>query len=104
MKLPRILTPHTVTVTPWEGEGAYGDIYGTPRDLVSVRVEETIKLVRDKNGAEVVSSARVFIRPEHAPVPVDSEITLPSGRVAVVLAVAHHHTRPAPEHYELSLT
>lgn len=104
MKLPRILTPHTVTVRPWEGEGAYGDIFGTPRTLTSVRVEETTRLVRDKTGAEVVSSARVFIRPEHAPVPVDSEVTLPSGRVAVVLAVAHHHTPPAPEHYELALT
>ena len=104
MKLPRILTPHTVTVRPWEGEGAYGDILGPERELKSVRVEETIRLVRDKTGAEVVSSARVFIRPEHAPVAVDSEVTLPSGRVAVVLAVAHHHTPPAPEHYELALT
>lgn len=104
MKLPRILTPHTVLVRPHEGEGAYGDVLGDERMLQWVRVEESVRLVRDKTGAEVVSSARVFIRPEHAPIPVDSEVTLPSGRKATVIAVAHHHTQPAPEHYELSLT
>lgn len=104
MKLPRILTPHTVTVRDAEGTGAYGTVLGPDRTLEHVRVEETTRLVRDRTGKEVVSSARVYLRPEHGPVPVDSEVDLPSGRTAVVLAVAHHHTPPAPEHYELSLT
>ena len=104
MKLPRILTPHTVLVRPWEGESAYGDVLGEERMLQWVRVEEGTKLVRDKTGTEVVSSAWVFIRPEHAPVPPDSEVTLPSGRTAKVISVAHHDTRPAPEHSELNLT
>lgn len=104
MKLPRILTPDTVTVKPHEGEGAYGNIWGTPRELKWVRVEETTKLVRDKTGAEVVSTGRVFVRPEHMPIGVDSEITLPTGRTAVVLGVARFFGPPAPEHYVLHLT
>lgn len=104
MKLPRILTPHTVAVRPWAGSGAYGDVFGPERTLQHVRVEEGTKLVRDKDGTETASTARVIIRPEHAPVPVDSEVTLPSGRTAVVLSVDHLDTPPAPEHYVLNLT
>lgn len=104
MRLPRILTPHTVRVENHAGEGAYGDTYDPARTLEYVRVEEGTKLVRDKTGAEVTSTSTVFIRPEHAPVPVDSRITLPSGREATVLSVAHLHTPPAPEHYVLYLT
>lgn len=103
MKMPRLLTPDTVTVKPWEGEGAYGDIFGPERTLTWVKVDEKTRLVRDKTGAEVVSTGQVTIRPEHMPVPVDSEITLPSGRVAVVLGVAHFKHPPAPEHYVLNL-
>lgn len=104
MKMPRFLTPDTVTVRPHEGEGAYGDIFGPQRTLKWVKVDETTKLTRDKNGAEVVSSGQVIIRPEHMPIPVDSEITLPSGRIAVVLSVAHFKHAPAPEHYVLHLS
>lgn len=102
-KLPRILTPHTVTLKPHEGEGAYGDVYGTSRELWSVKVEEGAKLIRDRNGAETVSSARVYIRPEHMPVPLDSVVTLPSGREARVETVDTFHHPPAPEYYGLNL-
>ncbi|WP_313276786.1 hypothetical protein [Timonella senegalensis] len=99
MELPRLLTPHTVTVKDFEGTGAYGDVYATPRTCQWVRVEEKTKLVRDKTGAEVVSSGQVFLRPQHAPVPLGSLVLLPSGRESRVLRVDHEDTRPAPEHY-----
>lgn len=103
MKLPRILTPHTVTCKDKTGDGAYGPVHADARTLKFVRAEEGARLVRDQHGAEVVSSARVFIRPEHAPVPVGSLVTLPSGREAEVLTVERFHTPPAPEHYALNL-
>lgn len=103
MELPRLLTPHTITVQDHEGEGAYGDVYGPPRDCAWVQVEEKTRLVRDKTGAEVVSSGQVIIRPHHAPVPLDSLVQLPSGRVSSVIRVDHFDNPPAPEHYVLYL-
>lgn len=103
MKLPRILTPHRVTCRDKTGDSSYGPAHADPRTIARCRVEDDTRLVRDRTGAEVVSSARVIIRPEHAPVPVGSLITLPHGREAEVLAVDWHHTPPAPEHYVLHL-
>lgn len=103
MKLPRFLTPHTVQVKRWAGSGAYGDVFGPVETLAHVKVEEKTKLVRDGSGTETASSAQVFIRPEHAPVPVDSQITLPSGRVTSVMTVEHMDHPPAPEYYVLNL-
>ncbi len=104
MKLPRLLTPHTVTCRDKVGDSAYGPVHADEeRTLKWVRVEDGNKLVRSGDGSEVVSSSRVVIRPEHAPVPVGSFITLPHGRIAEVLAVEWFHTPPAPEHYVLQL-
>lgn len=103
MKLPRVLTPHAVTCKDRTGDGAYGPVHADPRTLRWVRVEDGNHLVRDKTGAEVVSSTAVYIRPEHAPVPVGSLITLPHGREAEVLTMQWEHTPPAPEHYVLHL-
>lgn len=104
MRLPKFLTPDTVTLRPHEGEGAYGDVFGEPRQLEHVKVDETMRLVRDATGSEIVSSARLFARPEHGPIPLDSEVTLPSGRVAKVISSALMRHPPAPEHYDVSLS
>lgn len=104
MKLPRALTPHTVTLRPHEGEGAYGDVFGEERVLEHVKVEENSRLVVGREGTEELSTAQVYARPEHAPIPLDSEVTLPSGRVAKVISVSHLHHPPAPEHYAIALT
>lgn len=108
VNIPAILTPHTVTVKPMEGEGAYGPVHGPERTLTRVRVEGGNRLVRDKTGAEVLSTARLFTRPEHGPVPPGSLVLIEAGtpmeRWAEVISVRHEHTPPAPEHYDHHLT
>ncbi|MBN8881715.1 MAG: hypothetical protein J0H73_05305 [Salana multivorans] len=108
VNLPAVLTPHTVTVKPFEGESAYGPVHGAERELRRVRVEGGNRLVRDKTGAEVVSSARLFTRPEHGGLVPGSLVLLHAGtaleRWAEVISVRHEHTPPAPEHYDHALT
>lgn len=108
VSLPAILTPHQVTARPLEGEGAYGPIYAPERQLRRVRVEGGNRLVRNREGAEVVSTARLFTRPEHGPLPPGSLVLIhastPLERWAEVISVRHEHTPPAPEHYDHALT
>ncbi|MFD2839333.1 hypothetical protein ACFSYH_01945 [Populibacterium corticicola] len=102
-QLPRLLTPHTVLFQEHGGESAYGDIYEPERALQWVKVDEKTQLVRSATGEEAVSSAQVYCRPKHAPLPVKSLVTLPSGRTSKVIRVDHLDHRPAPEHYVLYL-
>lgn len=53
----------TVTVTPRTGRSSYGPLYGTPRDM-RCRIEPKRELIRDSDGAEIVSSARMFTMPD----------------------------------------
>ncbi len=92
---------HTVTITPVLGEGAYGTVYGDPTQ-VRCFVDETTRLVRDADGAEVVSSATIYADPGTV-VAVGSTVTLPSGRVATVLGSQVHDSGPLdlPDHAEI---
>lgn len=100
--------PAAVVVEAYQGSGAYGDVYATSVDVTPCVVEDTRRLVRvqtqDAAGAEAVSSTTVYAPPDTV-APPGSLVTLPSGRVARVLAVAHlaAHGLPLPEHLELSL-
>lgn len=62
------------------------DAYGKPvlsQSTIKARIEEQNKLIRDKNGAQVVSKARVFVKDL---VNVDDRITL-NGKDFIVLSV-----------------
>jgi hypothetical protein len=103
-----IPSPATISVEAYEGSGAYGDVYAAPVDVTPCVVEDTRRLVRvqtqDAAGAEQVSSTTVYA-PLEATVPPGSRVTVPSGRVARVLAAARveAHGLPLPEYLELSL-
>lgn len=77
---------HTVTARPVTGHTAYGTTYGDPVQVVCF-VDEQTRLVRDADGAEVVSTATIYTHPGTV-LPVGTEVTLPSGRDAHVLTVA----------------
>lgn len=106
--IPAILTPHQVTARPFEGESGYGPVYGPEQQLRRVRVEGGNRLVRSRDGAETVSTARLLTRPEHGPLPPGSQVLIHAGtpleRWAEVISVAHYYTPPAPEHYDHALT
>lgn len=102
MDLPELLLVHTVTVEPWSGSGAYGDIWGTPFTMACF-VEDKRRLVRDADGSEVISETTVYAN-RGPTIPNRSRITLPSGRQPLVIVVSDHDggTLPVPSHLEIA--
>lgn len=93
-----------ITVEAREGSGAYGDVYAAP---VTVRalVEQSRRLVRDTDGAEVTSETTVRV-PLSTTAPAGSRITLPDGRRSLVITTSAHNggRLPVPSHLEINLT
>lgn len=57
--IPTHLLVHSATVQPYEGSGAYGDVYGATVTLPCY-FEAVRKMVRDDDGAETVSEATIY--------------------------------------------
>lgn len=75
-----------VTVSPdAAGGGAWGEPTGTDVDL-RVIVLSRSKLVRDRNGAEVVSEVTLLVAPEHNAAAGDLEALLAPGTTVTVRA------------------
>lgn len=105
MKLPRLWLQHEVTVEPYEGNsGARGPKFGAPV-TVPCFLEEKNRMVRAKDGNEVVSSATFYCRLDAVDAVPESRVTLPDGRVTTVLVQARHKggKLPLPDHLEVSL-
>ena len=104
-QLPAGFLPHMVTVKPLTGSGGLGPVYGSPF-AVPAMVEEGSRLVRDADGAEVVSSARVHCGFDVV-VPVGSMVTVWSGtareRVSAVLTAVGSEHPAVPGYQTLSL-
>ena len=94
----------TVQVEPYLGAGGAGPRYG-PAVTVEAFVDETRRKVRNALGEEVLSEATVFARLATT-APEKSRITLPSGRVAYVIASKRRDGGglPTPDHLEVFLT
>lgn len=103
MDLPEFLLQHTVTVEPWTGAGAYGDVWGAPFTLQCF-ADDKRRLVRKPDGSEVVSESTVYAN--RGPViPNRSKVTLPSGRESLVILVADRDggDLQVPSHLEIVL-
>ena len=102
--IPGFLLRHAVPVEAFTGQGPFGPAYADP---VTVRcfVDEKTRLIRSATGDQVVSGATVYAEPGLT-APVGSRVTLPSGRVATVLAVSARDGGglATPDHVELALT
>ena len=88
MRVPGWLLRHEVTVEPYLGTSAYGPRYGPPVTARAM-VAETVKQVRDRTGAEVVSTAQIIAGPG-LDCPPGSRLTLPGGRHTIALSSAQH--------------
>ncbi len=77
------------TITAWQTvETAYGPQKGPERQITGCMVVEENKLVRDSNGAEIVSTAQAAIPPEaRQDLAPGTMVQLPSGRETTVISV-----------------
>lgn len=87
MKILDIFGGHTITA--WQTvETAYGPQKGVERQISGCMVVEENKLVRDSNGAEIVSTAQAAIPPEaRQDLEPGTMVRLPSGRETTVISV-----------------
>ena len=95
----------TVTVRTYLGAGAWGDEWETTEG-VRCFTDETRTLVRDGQGAEVISETTLTAPPEYAPwFTPGSEVVLPTRTAFVIKAgVADEGTLGFPAHVEVALT
>jgi hypothetical protein len=75
---------HEAQVETFAGAGAYGDVYAAPV-TVSCFAEDKIRLVRAKDGEQVVSGSTLYMAvTDGALFPPDSRVTV-DGRVSYVI-------------------
>jgi hypothetical protein len=87
MKIRRSLLTDTVTVETFSGSGAFGSVVADPVN-VKVKADTTRRLVRDADGAEVVSELTLFVHPDdEAKFTPESKLSY-SGRTSTVLTVS----------------
>ncbi|WP_431928521.1 hypothetical protein [Nonomuraea jabiensis] len=98
--LPDWLLRHEASIEPFEGDGAYGPIYGAAV-TVKCLVDDERRLVRDAQGAETVSDTTIFF-PPGTRCPEGSRVTV-NGRVTTVIAsyARDGGGLPTPDHVEV---
>lgn len=89
MTWPGFFYPHRVLVRDYVGAGGMGGGHASPRTL-DAEVKDIRQLVRDRDGAEVVSSSQVTV-PLGSNVQLRAQVTVwpgrPNERTATVLAI-----------------
>lgn len=87
MNILEIFGKHTITA--WQPvETAYGPQKGPERQITGCMVVEENKLVRDSNGAEIISTAQAAIPPEaRQDLEPGTMVRLPSGRETTIISV-----------------
>lgn len=92
-----------VLVEPATEEGPFGQEYG-PQATVRALVEAKRRLVRDAEGAEVVSETTLRMRLDET-CPTGSRVTLPDGAVsyAITSAPVDGGKLPVPSHLQVAL-
>ena len=112
MTFPANFYVDTVSVETLTGSGAYGDVWADGTDLACY-VADVVKMVRNSQGDEVVSSATLYADPAAYPDATPtagqcapgSKVTV-NGREALVLTVAKQTNPLAPSlnHTVVTLT
>ncbi|MFI7014387.1 hypothetical protein [Streptomyces sp. NPDC050164] len=104
MKLPGMWLRHQVTVEPYEGNSAVGEVYGDPV-LVRCWLEKKTRLVSAPDGRQVTSSSTFYCRLGAVDAPPESRVTLPDGRKTTVIEQIENDGGglPLPDHLEVQL-
>lgn len=101
--IPKYPMVHTVTVEPYEGDGAYGPAY-SPAVAVSCFLDEQTRMVRDKDGRQVSSTSTAYC-PLDTVAPPGSKVALPDSRQTFVIAALRRDggNLGTPNHLEMQL-
>ena len=98
---------HTVAVETLTGTSGYGeDLFATATDVVGW-MEESRRLVRDKDGQQVVSESTFYADPAHAAkFKADSRVTFEGVPSRVIRTSRHtsNTTLDLPDHIVVALT
>lgn len=100
MRLPAFLFCHKAKAKPYIGSSAYGPVYGNTFQT-KCRIESYRKMVRDREGVEVVAEARAFFPPE-VDLPPESIVTW-EGRDYTVIEARKQYGLRTPSHLEVVL-
>ncbi|MFI8792918.1 hypothetical protein [Streptomyces sp. NPDC055105] len=76
-----------MTVEPYLGTSAYEPHYGPP--VTASTLDETVRHVRDRTGAEVVSTAQIIAAPD-LDCPPKSRLAFPDGRRTTAISTTQH--------------
>lgn len=103
MRLPSRFLVHTVTVRPYLGESSTGPVYGAAISL-SCMAQGSRRLVRNKDGAEVLSTLTLYAAPgETDRVPVGSEVDWRGDTTTVLVSTEQDDGGlGAPQHSEVA--
>lgn len=106
-EIPAYLMPHTVSVEPLEGAGAYGDRFTAQVDNIACMRDDKVRMVRNSDGDQVTSQTTLYMRLVQEPrFPAGSRVHLPT-RVATVIGYARREDGGklgAWQHLEVTLT
>lgn len=86
MAIPAYLLVHTASVEPYEGSGAYGDIFGPAFDLPCY-FEQQHQLVTSATGDQAVSKPKLWADLTDTEVKTGSRVTV-NGYVSTVTSVS----------------
>lgn len=95
MKIPQFVQPHTVEIEPYEGEGTYGIVYGTPFNSTGYYVDKK-EYIRDDDGDEVVSSSQYYTS-EDLDIKTKSKLTF-NGNTKEVLGINKNYNAMTGQH------
>lgn len=83
MKVPTSLLRERITIEAFEGESAYGPVYGAPVTGVPARFDGQRRVVRKADGTDLVASGTVIVRPD-VTITTQSRVTIGADTYEVV--------------------
>lgn len=95
---------HTVTVETRKGVGPKGDVFAPPVPVDGLLVDDSVKLVRNSDGEEVVSNTQIAGPLSIVPLFTPGSKVTTSTRTARVIAVNAADVPRLPEHVVVTLT
>ncbi|WP_457028105.1 hypothetical protein [Kitasatospora sp. P5_F3] len=101
--VPGFLLRHRISIEAYEGDSAYGPVYG-PAAVVRCLLDQKTREVRSATGEQVISGSTAYCPPGTV-APPGSRVTLPDGRQTSVIATLDRSAPglPTPDHVELQL-